>query len=250
MGRKSLKPGALLAPVPPVLVTVGSGENVNIITIGWCGILATHPPRTYISVRPTRYSHGILTEGREFVINLAPASLARVVDYCGIYTGKKVNKREVCGLTFSPSEKVAPPTIKECPIALECQVCEVIPMGTHDVFIADIVSVSVDDGIVDKDGRIDFAAADLLAYMHGEYFKLGESLGRFGFSTKKAEPREKGKRKAPAGSPVGEKKKKDPTADKPRQKAAYDGDTDIRVKKRPFYETAPKRRCGKKGLHK
>ncbi len=234
--------GALLAPVPPVLVTVGSGENANIITIGWCGILATHPPRTYISVRPTRHSHGILNEGREFVINLAPASLARVVDYCGIYTGKKVNKREVCGLTFSPSEKVAPPTIKECPIALECRVCEVIPMGTHDVFIADIVSVSVDDRIVDKDGRIDFAAADLLAYMHGEYFKLGESLGKFGFSTKK--PEKKGKRENKKEAKKPEKNEKS------EKKASGNTDGDTRVKKISFYENAPRGRKGKKGLHK
>lgn len=236
MARKSLNPGALLAPVPPVLVTVGSGENTNIITIGWCGILATHPPRTYISVRPTRHSHGLLTEGREFVINLAPSSLARVVDYCGIYTGKRVNKKEVCGLNFSPSEKVAPPTIAECPIALECRVCEIIPMGTHDVFIADIVSVSVDDGIVDKDGRIDFAAADLLAYVHGEYFKLGESLGKFGFSTKK--PEKKNKR--------GSKRE----SEKPESKVADTKDNEPRVKKKPFYETAPRGKRGKKGLHK
>lgn len=238
MARKSLNPGALLAPVPPVLVTVGSEDKTNIITIGWCGILATHPPRTYISVRPTRHSHGLLTEGREFVINLAPASLARVVDYCGIYTGKKVNKKEVCGLSFSPSEKVAPPTIAECPIALECRVCEIIPMGTHDVFIADIVSVSVDDGIVDKEGRIDFAAADLLAYMHGEYFKLGESLGKFGFSTKKTEKKKR------------ENKKEAPKPEK-RKKKALDADKDeTRVKKKPFYETAPRGKRTKKGLHK
>ncbi len=241
MGRKSLNAGVLLAPVPPVLVTVGSGENANIITIGWCGILATHPPRTYISVRPTRHSHGLLSEGREFVINLAPASLARVVDYCGIYTGKKVNKREVCSLTFSPSEKVAPPTIKECPIALECKVCEVISMGTHDVFIADIVSVSVDEGILDKDGRIDFVAADLLAYMHGEYFKLGESLGKFGFSTKKSEKKKR----------ENKKETKTPKKTKSSEKKAADNiDSDTRVKKRPFYETAPRGRKVKKGLHK
>ena len=244
MGRKSLKAGALLAPVPPVLVTVGDSENTNIITIGWCGILSTHPARTYISVRPTRHSHGMLTEGREFVINLAPASLAKVVDYCGIYTGKKVNKTEACGFSLSPSEKVAPPTINECPIALECQVCEIIPMGTHDVFIADIVSVSVDDKILDKDGRIDFAAADLLAYMHGEYFKLGESLGKFGFSTKKSEKSVKkpGQKKPDKRAKTEEKK----VSEKPSDAIKTDGGDE----KKPFYKALPRGKRNRRGKHK
>ena len=185
MARIDLKPGALTAPLPPVLVTVKAGGVSNIITIGWTGILATQPPKTYISVRPSRHSYAMLKESREFVINLAPASLALAVDYCGIYTGAKVDKFEKCGLTPKESQKVEAPTVAECPIALECRVTDILPMGTHDVFMADIVSVSCDESIIDKNGKIRYDKADLLAYVHGEYFRLGEKLGRFGFSTDK-----------------------------------------------------------------
>ena len=185
MSRIDLKPGALTAPLPPVLVTVKAGGVSNIITIGWTGILATQPPKTYISVRPSRHSYEMLKESREFVINLAPSALAPAVDYCGIYTGAKVDKFKKCGLTPKESQKVAAPTVAECPIALECRVTDILPMGTHDVFMADIVSVSCDESIIDKSGKIRYDKADLLAYLHGEYFRLGEKLGRFGFSTDK-----------------------------------------------------------------
>ena len=140
MARIDLKPGALTAPLPPVLVTVKSEGVPNIITIGWTGILATNPPKTYISIRPQRHSYEMLKQSREFVINLAPAALAPAVDYCGIYTGAKVNKFEKCALTERESKVVSVPTIAECPIALECRVTDILPMGTHDVFMADIVS--------------------------------------------------------------------------------------------------------------
>lgn len=182
MGRKSFKGGALLAPVPPAMITVGVGDEANVLTVGWCGILATVPPRTYISVRPERHSYKLLKEHGEFVINLAPTSMARTVDFVGTYTGAKVDKFERCSLTKAPCEHVLVPLIKECPIAIECRVCEVIPMGSHDVFIADIVGFSADEDIIDESGRICFEKADLLAYMHGEYYALGERLGKFGFS--------------------------------------------------------------------
>ena len=186
MARIDLKPGALTAPLPPVLVTVKSEGVSNIITIGWTGILATNPPKTYISVRPSRHSYEMLGKSREFVINLAPTSLARAVDYCGIYTGAKVDKFKKCALTERESHEVAAPTIAECPIALECRVTDILPMGTHDVFMADIVSVSCDESIIDKNGKIRYDKADLLAYVHGEYFSLGEKVGKFGFSTEKS----------------------------------------------------------------
>lgn len=185
MARKNFAPGALLAPTPPVLVTVSDGEHTNVLTVGWTGILATHPARTYVSIRPSRYSYEILKKSGEFVMNLPTKEQAREVDYCGIYTGAKVNKLERCGFTLKKSDKVVPPTIAECPIALECRVCDVVPMGTHDVFVADIVSVSCDDSVLDENGAIRFDRAGLLAYAHGEYFALGESLGKFGFSTAK-----------------------------------------------------------------
>lgn len=182
--RKNFKPGALTAPLPPVLVTVGDMESSNVLTIGWTGILSTIPPRTYISVRPSRHSYAILKEKKEFVINLPRASQAWEVDYAGIYTGAKVDKFKECGFTKEKSKEVGAPTIAECPISLECRVNEIIPMGTHDVFISDIVSVSCDGSVIDGEGKIRFDRADLLAYAHGEYFALGDKVGVFGFSTK------------------------------------------------------------------
>ena len=183
--RRNLSAGALTAPLPPVMVTVGNEEKSNVLTVGWTGILATVPPKTYVSVRPSRYSYNLLKESGEFVINLAPASLAREVDFVGIYTGAKMDKFEKCHLTKTKSEKVAAPTIAECPIALECRVTEVIPMGSHDVFVADILSVSCHDELFDESGKLCIERANLLAYAHGEYFSLGEKLGKFGFSTAK-----------------------------------------------------------------
>ena len=181
--RRNLSPGALTAPLPPVMVTVGNEEKSNVLTVGWTGILATVPPKTYVSVRPSRYSYNLLKESGEFVINLAPASLAREVDFVGIYTGAKMDKFEKCHLTRAKSDKVSAPTIAECPIALECRVTEIIPMGSHDVFVADILGVSCHDELFDESGRLCIERANLLAYAHGEYFSLGEKLGKFGFST-------------------------------------------------------------------
>ncbi len=183
--RVRLAPGALTAPLPPVLVTVGEGERANVITIGWTGILATQPPKTYISVRPTRHSYALLKERGEFVINLPTEKIVREVDYAGIYTGKKVDKFAKTGLTPIASAEVAPPSIDECPVSIECRVCKVVPMGSHDVFVADIVGVSCREDIMDGQGKIRLDRAGLLAYAHGEYFALGEKLGRFGFSTDK-----------------------------------------------------------------
>ena len=224
--RVDLAPGALSAPLPPVIVTVGDIDNSNALTVAWTGILATVPPKTYVSVRPSRYSYPILKERGEFVINLPSEELARTVDYIGIYTGAKVDKFEKCGLTKQKSKKVSPPTVAECPIALECVVSDVLPMGSHDVFIADIVSVSCHKELIDEEGKIHFESARLLAYAHGEYYALGERLGRFGFSTDK--------KKAAKGKPV------------PKTEARDDADKDskagrkLQAEKRPFYEGLPK----------
>lgn len=193
--RQSFAPGALTAPLPPVLVTVGDMDEANIITIAWTGILATIPPKTYISVRPSRHSYGMLKDKGEFVINLPSASLARKVDYAGIYTGAKVDKFAKCGFTKVESREVSAPTIGECPIALECKITEILPMGSHDVFMADIVSVSCREDVMEE-GRICYDKADLLAYAHGEYFALGEKLGKFGFSTDKKADMKKAKPEA------------------------------------------------------
>ncbi len=253
MARKSFKAGALTAPLPPVMVTVGDMENSNVITIGWTGILSTIPPRTYISVRPERHSYKLLKATGEFVINLTTADQARTVDYVGIYTGAKVDKFKECGLTKARSNEVAPPTIAECPLALECRVIEVIPMGTHDVFIADIVSVSCDESILDETGKIRFDRAGLLAYAHGEYYALGEKVGKFGFSTKKPEVRANGTKAKPkgdgkavkgSGENVKNAPKPRPVANKAEEK---DGTDD---KKRPFYLDAPRGKGRPKGKGK
>ena len=251
MARRDIGAGVLTAPLPPVMVTVKSGECVNVLTIGWTGILSTHPPRTYISVRPCRYSYELLKESGEFVINLTRASQAKIVDYVGIYTGKKVDKLKVTGITTVPSKEVGAPTIAECPLALECKVCEVIPMGTHDVFVADIVSVSADEEIIDEEGKLRLDKAELLAYAHGEYFALGEKLGSFGFSTKK----EKGKGEPGGGArgskksePKGKVKGKRSVSDeanlgteelksKPKREK---GESNPEEKSRPFYLDAPR----------
>ena len=185
MARQNFKSGTLLAPLPAVMVSVGNGEEKNILTVAWCGILSTDPPRAYISVRPSRHSYKMIKETGEFVINLTTEDLALVTDYVGIYTGAKVDKFEKCGLTAIESKCVKAPTIEESPLSLECRVFEVIESGTHDIFMADIVNVSCDEKILDENGRICYDRAGLLAYSHGEYFALGKKLGKFGFSTDK-----------------------------------------------------------------
>lgn len=194
MARQSFKAGALLGPLPAVLVTTGDMENSNVLTVAWCGILSTHPARAYISVRPTRHSYKMLRESGEFVINLTTEALVRATDYSGVFTGAKVDKFEKCHLTRVASEVVAPPTILESPLALECRVFEVMESGTHHVFMADILSVSCDEEILDN-GRICLDKAGLISYSHGEYFAQGKKLGKFGFSAakKKKTPRGKGK---------------------------------------------------------
>lgn len=229
-----MRGGALTAPIPPALVTVGDMENSNVLTVAWTGILATVPPKTYISVRPTRHSYGMLVEGKEFVINLPPANLVKTVDYVGIYTGKKVDKFKTCNLTKIESSVVAPPTIDECPIALECRVEQVLSFGSHDVFIADILSVSCHDDIIDGEGKMHFELADLLAYAHGEYYKLGECVGKFGFSTRKEK------------SPATSKKAESPNSNTPVSKQEGKNKNSSEIAKRPFYENLPKKSSSSK----
>ncbi len=188
MSKLAWKGAVLLAPVPPVMVSCGAGESANIITIAWTGVINTHPPRVTIAVRPTRHSYRLIRESGEFVINLTPASLVREADYCGIYTGAKVDKFARTGLHPEPAQVVSCPLIAECPLSLECRVLEVLPQGTHDLFIAEVVAVDVDESVVDESGRLDLTRAGLAAYAHGEYFALGESIGKFGFSAAKGRP--------------------------------------------------------------
>lgn len=185
MGRVDLKAGALLGPLPAVMVTVGDMEKANVMTAAWCGVLSTSPTRVYISVRPSRHTYSILKETGEFVINLTTEHLARTTDYVGVYTGAKVDKFKKCNLTRVPSKSVDAPTIAESPLALECKVFQVIESGTHDIFLADVVNVSCDETLIDEKGRICLDRAHLITYAHGEYFALGKRLGAFGFSATK-----------------------------------------------------------------
>lgn len=194
MPKRSLKGGALLAPVPAVMVSVGDENEKNILTVAWCGTVATSPAKTYISVRPSRHSYDIIKRTGEFVINLVPASLAKTADYCGIYTGAKVNKFEKCHLSPAAIEGVSAPAIEECPLSIACRVTDIIPMGTHDMFLADVLSVSADEELFDEKGALHLEKAGLCAYVHGAYFKLGAKIGTFGFSAAKKK-KKKGKEK-------------------------------------------------------
>jgi len=176
----------MLAPLPAALVSLGTFDEPNIITIAWTGIVNSKPPMTYISVRPERYSHKLLEEKGEFVINIPSTKLAKRVDLCGMKTGTKGDKFKICGFTKTKAEILSDcPVIEECPINLECRVTEVKRLGSHDMYLAEIVNVSVDIDIIDDNGKIDFKKADILAYMHGEYAAIGRKCGEFGFSVRK-----------------------------------------------------------------
>ena len=180
------KGGTLLAPLPAVMVSCGSMEKPNIITIGWTGILCSDPPKTYISVRPERYSHGLIKESGKFVINLTTAPLTKATDYCGVRSGKDHDKFADCKLTAVPAHELDDtPVIAECPISLECKVTDIIPLGSHDMFMADIVAVDVAPELVDENGALHLERAGLISYAHGDYFAQGKKLGDFGVSVRK-----------------------------------------------------------------
>ena len=192
--KQKWKGGALLAPVPAVLVSCGEEANANLITIGWTGICSTHPPRLYISVRPERHSFGLIDQSGEFCVNIPTAETVFALDYCGVRSGKDHDKFCEMKLTKSPSFEVSCPSVAECPLTLECRVCQKIPLGSHTMFIADIVAVAVDDSLVDKNGRLMLEKANLVAYAHGDYFELGKKLGDFGFSVRKKKTAKKKRR--------------------------------------------------------
>ena len=201
------KPGTLLAPVPPALVSCGTLEKPNLLTVAWTGIVNTNPAMTYVSVRPERYSHGLISETGEFVVNLTTAALVRAADFCGVRSGRGLDKFSACGLTPEASGKVSAPSVAECPLSLECVVRQVLPLGSHDMFLAEIVAVGVDPSLVDRAGKLHLGSVGLAAYAHGEYFALGKSLGTFGFSVRKkpaAKRRAPGKKSAPRRPPRGE----------------------------------------------
>ncbi|MEG2843464.1 MAG: flavin reductase family protein, partial [Ruthenibacterium sp.] len=179
------KGSALLAPVPPVLVSCGTMDAPNVLTVAWTGILNSQPPKTYISVRPERYSHDLIKESGEFVLNLPTSALVNAVDYCGVKSGRDENKFEKAKLTPQIASAVKCPMVGESPVSIECRVTETVEMGSHTMFIADILAVNVANDIVNAAGKLCLAKAGLCAYAHGEYFALGKKIGDFGFSVKK-----------------------------------------------------------------
>lgn len=181
--------GALLAPVPPVLVTCGTMEQANVLTVGWTGICCTHPPMTYISVRPSRFSYDIIKETGEFAINLTTTAMVKTVDFCGVRSGRSVDKIKACGLQLLEAEHGSVPILAEAPVSLTCQVTQIIPLGSHDMFLAEITGTAVDARYVDSKGKLNLQQSGLLAYAHGEYFALGRKCGAFGYSVKKKKKR-------------------------------------------------------------
>jgi flavin reductase (DIM6/NTAB) family NADH-FMN oxidoreductase RutF len=177
---KVIKPGSTtLYPVPAVLVSCG-WEQPNIITLAWVGTLCSEPPSVGIGVRPERYSHALIAETGEFVVNLPRADQVNVVDYCGQVSGRDVDKWTACSLTPTPASKIRTPLIAECPVALECRVSQQLTLGVHDLFVGEVLAVQVDKEALTEHGRLDYERLQPLAYVGGHYWRLGELLGRYG----------------------------------------------------------------------
>ena len=192
------KPGNMLYPLPAVMVSCQypSPEDPeckvpalrgkpNILTVAWAGTVCTNPPMLSVSVRPQRYSYHMIQASGEFVVNLTTEALVRAADYCGVRSGRDVDKFRAMNLTPLPSREVFPPGIAESPVNLECRVRQILPLGSHDLILADIVAVTVDEAYLDADGKFRLNHAGLITYSHGEYFLLGKKLGSFGYSVKK-----------------------------------------------------------------
>lgn len=187
MAKRIFKGSSILNPVPAVLITSkNKAGKVNVFTVGWIGTACTKPPMITVAIRPERLSYDYIKETEEFVVNLPPSSIVKKVDYCGVVSGKKIDKIEEMGFKLENSQKVEVPSLAECPVNIECKLRSITPLGTHDLFLAEVVSVSVDEGIIDSNNKIHLEKANLIAYSHGEYFPLhNKPLGKFGYSVKK-----------------------------------------------------------------
>ena len=196
MAKSTWKPGNMLYPLPAVMVSVADREGKpNIITIAWAGTVCTNPPMVSISVRPERYSYDIIKDTGEFVINLTTEELTFAADFCGVKSGRDLDKFKETGLTAVPSEKVKAPAIAESPVNIECKVKEVLELGSHTAFIAEVVNVRADEKFMDETGKFDLNKAALIAYSHGRYYTLGKEIGNFGYSVRKKKESKGDKRK-------------------------------------------------------
>lgn len=188
MAKEIWKPGNMLYPLPVVMVSVADRNGKkNILTVGWVGTVCSEPPMVSISVRPERYSNSILKKTGEFVINLSTKELTYAVDFCGVKSGRDIDKFKELGLTAAPASQVKAPLIEESPVNIECRVKEVRPLGSHDMFLADVVAVHADAKYMDEDGKFHLEKANPIVYSHGSYFNLGEELGTFGYSVRRKE---------------------------------------------------------------
>lgn len=199
MKKQVWRPGTLVSPVPPALVSCGTMERPNLITVAWTGNVCSDPARAYISVRPQRYSYGLIKESGQFAINLTTAALARAADFCGVRSGRDVDKFAHLGLTPLPAKELSCPILGESPVSLECRVFDVVPLGSHDLFLADVVAVDVEEELLDAGGKLRLDRCGLAAYAHGEYYALGKRLGTFGFSVRKKRKKRPPRGQAPAG---------------------------------------------------
>lgn len=187
MNKVGMKGSVILNPVPVVLITSKNKEGkTNVFTVGWTGTINTKPPMLYVSIRPERLSYEYIKETMEFVLNMPGSNLVKAVDYCGVRTGKKNDKIKEMGFTLKESTHVCVPYIEQCPVNIECKVKNIIPLGTHDMFIAEVVGSHVNEDLFDENGKIHFENANMMAYCHGEYFPLQKHpVGSFGFSVMK-----------------------------------------------------------------
>ena len=192
MAKQAWKGGNMLYPLPAVMVSCANeaGER-DIVTVAWAGTVCTNPPMLSISLRPERHSYHIVRESGEFVVNLVTTRLQRACDWCGVRSGLDFDKWAECGLTPAPAATLElAPAIEESPVSIECRVRDVLELGSHHLFLADVTAVQVEEGLLDARGRLDLGRAGLTAYSHGEYFELGRRIGSFGYSVRKDRPRQ------------------------------------------------------------
>ena len=191
MSKITWKAGTFIYPIPAVMVSCGAMEKANIITVAWTGILNTNPATVYISVRPTRYSYQIIKEQKEFVINLTNKELVQATDWCGVKTGAKVDKFKEMHLHKEKAKFLSCPMIQESPVSIECRVKEIIPLGSHDMFLAEVLAINADEKYINDKGAFDISKCDLIAYANGNYYTLGKKLGKFGFSVQKSKKKKR-----------------------------------------------------------
>lgn len=194
--KKFFKGSTMLNPLPVALITSRFKDKTNIFTVAWIGTICTHPPMLSISIRPERLSYDYIKNTKEFVVNIPSKHMSKIVDFCGVRSGRDIDKIEHFNLNLCESSNIKVPYLDECPISLECTLKDIIPLGSHDMFLANIVGVHVDDSVIDSNGKIHYEKADLISYSHGEYYPLPvKSIGKFGYSVQKKSYKKNKKKK-------------------------------------------------------